>query len=164
MVDMFSVSMEVRGENWRGQSRSSFTGIFDGHPALEGVPDGERQRIMTRIRKEQSARYMRNLDSQGVEYGGWVGGPTYHGLVRTGSMMAYVRRRSLGEVSANRVRFSMSNQGGTVWPVTHQEGDPNGFGRGINIPARRMWDLDAEDEARSEAIIREEVSRIYGGA
>jgi hypothetical protein len=159
---MFSVRMEVRGENWRGQSRSSFTGIFDGHPLLEGVPPEDRQRILSRVRKEQSDRYLRNLASQGGEYGGWADGPTYNGLVRTGSLMSYMTRRSIGEVTGNSVRFSMSNQGGSVWPVTHQEGDPNGFGRGINIPARRMWDLDPEDERRTEHIIRQEVSRLYG--
>ena len=159
----FSVFMEIVGENWRGNARSSFTGIFDGHPLLEGIPDSDRQRILTRIRKEQSDRYMRNLDSRGGEYGGWEGGPTYNGLVRTGSMMGYVRRRSLGAVSGNSVRFTMAQQGGSVWPVTHQEGLFPAFGKNIRIPQRKMWDLDAEDEARTESIIEEEVGRLYGG-
>jgi hypothetical protein len=56
----------------------------------------------------------------------------------------------------------MAQQGGSVWPVTHQEGLTNAFNRGITIPQRKLWDLDAEDEARSEAIIRAEVGRLYG--
>jgi phage gpG-like protein len=56
----------------------------------------------------------------------------------------------------------MSQQGGSVWPVTHQEGTSDGFGRGITIPQRKMWDLDEQDRARSENIIQQEVSRLYG--
>lgn len=159
---MFSVILKIVGENWRGAARSSFEGIFDGHPLLEGIPEGDRQRILTRIRREQSARYIRNIDSKGGEYGGWAGGPTYHGLQRTGSMLGYVRRRSLGMVSGNAVRFTMAQQGGSVWPVTHQQGLSNAFNRGITIPQRKLWDLDGEDEARAESIIREEVGRLYG--
>jgi hypothetical protein len=159
---MFSVTLKIVGENWRGQARNTFEGIFDGHPLLDGIPEADRHRILTRIRREQSARYLRNLDSEGGEYGGWTDGPTYHGLQRTGAMLGYVRRRSLGIVTANSVRFTMAQQGGSVWPVTHQEGLTNAFNRGITIPQRKLWDLDAEDEARSEAIIRAEVGRLYG--
>ena len=159
---MIQAYLEFRGENWRGQARNSFEGIFDGHPALEGVPAEDRRRILTRVRREQSQRYLANLASQGGEYGSWPDGPTYHGLVRTGSMMGYMQKRSLGEVRGNSVVFSMSNQGGTSWPVTHQQGTDNGFGRGITIPQRKMWDLDAQDEARTEDIIEQEVRRLYG--
>ena len=156
--------MEVIGENWRGHARGTFEGIFDGHPALEGVPPEERHRILQRVRKEQADRYMRNLDSQGGEYGGWAPGPTYNGLQRTGSMLAYVRRQSLGMVSGNTARWVMNNAttGASVWPITHQMGTEEGFGKNISIPQRKMWDLDAQDEARTDAIITAEVSRIYG--
>lgn len=159
---MFSVWTEIRGENWKGQGRNSYEGIFDGHPALEGVPEGDRYRILQRIRREQADRYIRNIESEGGEYGGWVGGPTYHGLSRTGSMLGYVRRQSFGTVSATTARWVMNNGTTGSWPVTHQLGLHPAFGKDITIPQRKMWDLDMEDELRSEAIIVEEVRRIYG--
>lgn len=161
---VFSVRMEIIGENWRGHARGTYEGIFDGHPALEGVPPEDRRRILQRVRREQADRYIRNIGSEGGEYGGWVGGPTYTGLNRTGSMLGYVRRQSFGTVSANTARWIMNNAttGASVWPITHQMGTDNGFGRGIRIPQRKMWDLDAEDEARSEDIITSEVSNLYG--
>lgn len=131
----------------------------------------DRSRPLKKVKRRQIARWQKHFRSEGGEYGRWKplapatvanrGGSAHPILIQSGRMLGWVNtQNNAGIVSAQSVHWDFSGDGSDgSYAVFHQTGSVNVPWRTTN-PARKIWELDEQDESTAEEILQEYVDGI----
>jgi len=139
----------------------------------------DRTEPLQKIKKRQVKRWAVNFDRSGSIYGAWapladwtvanrIGGTGRKPLVETGALREYfMSMNNEGQITTAELSWDFKNRGGFSGGPQHileqHFGiDPNkGLGGGLApVPARVLWDLNAEDRDAAEDIMFQWVERI----
>lgn len=137
----------------------------------------DRKDVLKIIKTKQNRRWRDNFRSEGASYGRWQplrpatvarrGGSAHPILIQSGRMLGWVHAQNRAAVvTADAVLWNIHGDGsGGSYAVFHQTGSfnvpwTNWTGRFTFNPARKIWDIDAIDEARAEREMSAFVDRI----
>jgi hypothetical protein len=148
-------------------SPSAFAEVARAVAQLQGFQADarDRRRPHDEIKKWMVTRWLDNFSSKGDIYGSWPGNstnwpPPGDTLLNTGGTLAsFTRQNKAGVVTTDATIWNFRNEGGGArggpYPVSHHTGYANPIPNWAAIPARILWAVNGDDEAKSAQILED---------